>query len=430
MRTMTFKGGIHPPGRKIFSTEAPVENLPLPDRVFLPLSQHAGAPAEPLVKKGDIVKTGQKIGGAKGFISAPVHASVSGKVSDIKEHPHPVSGLIETIIIEREGDEWIEPAGHPEFKKLKPEEITGIIREAGIVGLGGACFPTAVKLSPPEHAKIDTLIINGAECEPYLSSDYRIMLESAPEIITGIEILARVLKPKRCIIAVEDNKPSAAEQLKKAASGGIEVLLLPAKYPQGGEKQLISSLLRREVPSGGLPLDAGVVVQNAGTALAVKEAVADGKPLVERVVSVTGENITRPGNLRARLGTPFRSLVEYCGGFKDSPGKLIAGGPMMGIAQYSLDAPVLKGTSGLVAFSKEAVREETVFDCIRCGKCVDVCPAGLLPSAFARFARKGAWDQFQGYGLKDCIECGSCSYICPSKIPIVHYIKYSKAKGL
>lgn len=425
---MTFKGGVHPPCKKQFSSGEAVEALPLPGMVFIPLSQHIGAPAEPSVKKGDSVKAGQKIGAAKGFVSAPVHASVSGKVAGIKKHPHPVSGSGEAIIIEREGDDRVKFNGHPEFEKLSGEEIKAITAEAGIAGMGGACFPTAVKLSPPEHAEIDTLIINGAECEPYLSSDYRVMLENPAGVITGAEILMRVLKPQRCIIAVEENKPDAAAELEKAAPDYIEVILLPVKYPQGGEKQLISALLGREVPSGGLPMDAGAVVQNAGTALAVKEAVIDGKPLFERVVSVTGENIKTPKNLRVRLGTPFKNLIDYCGGFTSPPGKLIAGGPMMGIAQHSLESPAIKGTSGLLCFSKEdSPAVEAVYDCIRCGSCVDVCPAGLIPSDLARFARKGAGDLLRGSGLEDCIECGCCSYSCPSKIPIVHYIKYAKA---
>ena len=429
-RAMTFKGGIHVPDNKHFTRESPVETLPPPDKVFLPLLQHIGAPAKLLVKKGDIVKTGQKIAEASGFISAPVHSSVSGEVLEIKKLPHPVFGVSEAVVIQRRGEEWTGLNKTLSYESFSGPRLTAMIREAGVVGMGGACFPTSVKLSVPEHAKIDTLIINGAECEPYLSSDYRIMLENAGEIITGTKILAYILKPERCIIALEDNKPLAAEKLIEASQSGIEVMTLPTKYPQGGEKQLIKAILGREVPSGGLPLDVGAVVDNAGTALAVKEAVIDGKPLIERVVTVTGENIKTPKNLRVRLGTPFSTLIEYCGGFKQPPGKLIAGGPMMGIAQYSPDAPVLKGTSGLLSFYKDGIRKAALRACIRCGKCVEACPAGLIPSDLARFAEKGAWNTIEGRGLMDCFECGCCSYVCPSAIPIVHYIKYAKAKKL
>ncbi len=429
-RAMTFKGGIHVPDNKHFTHKSPVETLPLPDKVFLPLLQHIGAPAKKLVKKGDTVKTGQKIAEASSFISATVHSSVSGEVLEIKKLPHPVFGVSEAIVVQRRGEEWIKLNRTLSYESFSGAQLIAMIREAGVVGMGGACFPTSVKLSVPEHAKIDTLIINGAECEPYLSSDYRIMMERAGEIITGIKILVYILKPERCIIALEDNKLPAAKKLIEASQSGIEVVTLPTKYPQGGEKQLIKAILRREVPSGRLPLDAGVVVDNAGTALAVKEAVIDGKPLIERVVTVTGENIKTPKNLRVRLGTPFSILIEYCGGFKHPPEKLIAGGPMMGIAQYSPDAPVLKGTSGLLSFSKGGIRKAALRACIRCGKCVEACPAGLIPSDLARFAEKDAWNTIEGCGLMDCFECGCCSYICPSAIPIVHYIKYAKAKKL
>ncbi len=430
MKTLSFRGGIHPPGKKDLSSESRIETLPLPGRVFIPLSQHIGAPAEPIVKKGDSVRAGQKIAESKGFVSAPVHSSVSGKVSAIKKHPHPVSGSAEAVIIDRQDDDWEDLSADSSRAGLPPEEIINIIREAGIVGLGGACFPTAVKLSPPEHARIDTLIINGAECEPYLTSDYRLMLEHAPGIIAGARILMGVLKAERCIVALEDNKPLAAAELKKAGDADIEVIILGAKYPQGGEKQLIQAILKREVPSGGLPLDAGVVVDNAGTALAVKEAVLDGKPLVERVVTVTGENIKSPRNLKVRLGTPFADLIAYCGGLKSAGGKLISGGPMMGMAQYSIEAPVIKGTSGLLALPREKTSPEKEFNCIRCGSCADVCPIGLVPSDLARLSRKAVWDELASSGLNDCIECGCCSYSCPAGIPIVHYIKYAKARAL
>lgn len=429
MRPMTFRGGIHPPEMKNFSAGAPIKTLPPPEIACIPLSQHTGAPAEPLVKKGDKVKAGQKIGEASGFVSSPVHASIPGRIAGIRKHPHPTSGSFESIIIELEGEERAEEVEkHPDFENMRPAEITAIIKEAGVVGLGGACFPTAVKLSPPGHARIDTLIINGAECEPYLSSDHRLMLEHAPDIVTGSRILARALSLERCIIAVEANKRDAAEKLAEAARG-IEIAVLPVKYPQGGEKQLIYALMGREVPSGGLPMDAGAVVQNAGTAFAVKEAVVDGKPLTERIVCVTGENIRTPGNLRVRIGTPFKDLVEFCGGFRKPPEKILAGGPMMGIAQYTLEAPVIKGTGGLLALLPRAGRRQTSLECIRCGSCVEACPAGLVPSDLARFAKKEAWAEFENSGLGDCIECGSCSYVCPSAIPIVHYIKYAKARA-
>jgi electron transport complex protein RnfC len=426
----TFSGGIHPPQHKSLSSESQVEILSLPERVYIPLSQHTGAIAEPAVSAGDGVRAGEKVGDSTAFVSAPVHASVSGKVSAISVHPHPVSGRQKAIVIEREGDEWVELEGHAEYSKLSPGEIREIIRSAGIVGLGGAAFPTVVKVSPPEHVRIDSLIVNGAECEPYLTADYRLMVENAKEIAAGIEILMHALGVSRSYVAIEDNKPLALREMEKAASvdAGIEVVPVRTKYPQGSEKQLIKAVLNREVPSGGLPMDVGVVVNNVGTAIAVREAVVLGKPLVERVVTVTGPNIRQPKNLRVRIGTPFKDLIDFCGGTVSELAKLVAGGPLMGIAQYSLETPVIKGTSGIIVFGVEDAGDSREVQCLRCGFCVDTCPMGLMPCDLVTNIEKGHWDEVKRFGLSDCMECGSCAYVCPARRPLVQLIKYGKAK--
>ncbi len=425
---VTFSGGIHPPQSKNLTAEKPAETLPLPEKVIIPLRQHTGAVTTPAVSVGDSVKTGEKIGESDAFISAPVHASISGKVTAISMHPHPVTGRETAVVIEREGDEWVEFRGHSSYETLTREQIREIIRSAGIVGLGGACFPTAVKISPPKQ--IDTFILNGAECEPYLTSDYRLMVENAEGIVTGMKILMRAIGVNRGYIAIEDNKPEAIRKMEEASVSdpAIEVVALRTKYPQGSEKQLIKAILDREVPSGGLPLDVGVVVNNVATAKAVRDAVLSGKPLIERVVTVTGPNIVEPKNIIARIGTPFSDLIEFCGGTVETIAKLVAGGPLMGIAQYSLQTPVIKGTSGIIVFSSKDVPDIRPGECIRCGFCVDVCPMGLLPSELATYVEKERWEECKNSVLADCMECGSCAYVCPAKRLIVQLIKYGKAK--
>ncbi len=426
----TFSGGIHPPQYKEITSNIPVAVLPLPETAYIPLSQHTGAPAQPVVSAGDKVRTGQKIGDSPAFISSPIHASISGKVTSISMHPHPVGGMQKTIVIEREGDDWINMETRSSYENLNPEEIRHIIRTAGIVGLGGAAFPTAVKISPPEGVVIDSFILNGAECEPYLTADYRLMVENADEIITGMKILMHALGIRKGYIAIEDNKPLAVQKMKKAAPAGTEinVVSLRTKYPQGSEKQLIKAVLNREIPSGKLPPDVGVVVDNAATAMAVEEALMKGKPLVERVVTVTGPNIVKPQNLRVRIGTPIKNLIEFCGGGIEKISKVITGGPLMGIAQYSMETPVIKGTGGIIVFGPQDIRDSAETQCIRCGLCVDACPMGLLPGEIATYIENKRWEQAENLGISDCIECGACVYACPAQRPLVQLIKYGKAK--
>jgi electron transport complex protein RnfC len=430
-RFKSFSGGIHPPDYKLFTRNKPIEKLPLPPLVICPLSQHIGATCIPFVNVGDHVKTGQLIGKAEGFVSAPVHASLSGKVTAIEPSPHPLGKPVMAIIIESDGkDEWIKGAGEKKnLSALKPEDIIDSIRNAGIVGLGGATFPTAVKLSPPKEKKIDTVIVNGVECEPYLTADHRIMLEEPEKIVAGLKLVMKALSVESAFIGIEANKPDAIESMEKATRGesGIYVQGLQLKYPQGAEKQLIKAILGREVPPPpGLPMDVGVVVHNTGTCLAIYEAVMQNKPLVERVVTVTGSCLKEPKNLRARLGTRFSDLIEYCGGTNDFPGKALMGGPMMGIAQYSLDVPVIKGTSGILLLSQREVLAQVSVSCIRCGKCVRACPMGLLPNLLGIYCEKGRWEDAENLHITDCIECGACNYICPSRRQMVHLIKLGK----
>lgn len=429
----TFRGGVHPDDQKRYTAAKPIEVAPVPQKVIIPTRQHIGAPTTPVVKVGDLVKKGQVIAEAQAFVSSPVHASVSGKVTEIAEYPHPVFGSCPAVVIESDGqDEWIE--GLPlerDWEALDVNAIKDIIRQAGIVGMGGATFPTHVKMAPPPEKPIDSLILNAAECEPFLTADHRVMLESAERIVTGMRISMKVLGVNKGYIGIEENKPDAIATMQKATAGtGIEVVSLKTKYPQGAEKTLIKVVVDREVPSGGLPMDVGVVVQNVGTVVAIADAVQKGLPLIERVTTVTGGAITEPKNLLLRVGTTFAQAIELCGGFKEAPAKLIMGGPMMGMAQCRIDVPVIKGTSGILALSPSDVNAGEEKPCIRCGRCVDACPMGLVPSMLSILGQRGLYEPAkEEYDLLDCVECGSCVYVCPAKRNIVHYIKYLKAQN-
>ena len=427
MRAKTFPHGIHPPEFKDITAEKVIESLPPPEKVMIPLLQHFGRPAKPLVQKGDQVLLGQKIGEGQTLFSASVHSSVSGKVISVDNYNHPGGNPIPAVSITNDSQD--NPFSEKEETKdpfsFSPEEVRQKVREAGVVGMGGAAFPTAVKLSPPKDKPIETIIINGCECEPLLTSDYRLMLEAPDDILKGAELARIATGAKRIIVGIEDNKKQAFEIFQdKIQNFDGEVALLKTKYPQGAEKNLIYALLRREVPTGGLPFDVGVVVQNVGTAKAIWEAVSEGKPLYERVISVSGQGIKEPKNILVRIGTPFKNVVEFCGGLKEDTDILVMGGPMMGIVQWSLDVPVVKGTSGILAWA--APRPGLEYPCIRCGRCVENCPMTLVPTQLARYVKFDDLTAAEKWGVLDCVECGCCQYICPSKIPLVHWMRVGK----
>lgn len=425
------KGGVHPPENKI-AANCPIEVLPVPKTVVIPVSQHIGVPATVLVSKNDPVKAGQLIGQSTGFVSTNIHSSVSGKVSKIDLFPDSSGYRRMAVAIEVEGDEWMEDIDRsPELIReirLSSKEIIDKTLEKGIVGLGGATFPTHVKLSVPHGKKAEVLIINGVECEPYLTSDHRLMLEKGPEIMVGIQILMKALAVKDALIGIEKNKPDALIQLKQLSADypGIRVVPLKVKYPQGGEKQLIKALTGREVPSGGLPIEVGVVVQNVGTALAVYEAVQKNKPLIDRVVTLTGKSVQKPANYLVRIGTAINDLVEASGGLPENTGKIINGGPMMGRAIDNLEVPVTKGTSGIVLIPVEESRRKAMKNCIRCAKCTQVCPMGLEPYLLMNLSELSRWDDLEINRVMDCMECGSCSYTCPSDRPLLDHIRLAK----
>jgi electron transport complex protein RnfC len=427
-----FRGGIHPPDKKELTAHKPIQISKPPRRVVIPLSQHLGAPCKSIVSINQEVKRGELIGEPTGFVSAPVHSSVSGKVIAIGEFLNAVGRMVTSVVVENDGkDEWTILKDNPDYIDLPPEAIKDKINAAGVVGMGGAAFPTVVKLSPPKEKPIDTVILNGSECEPYLTGDYRLMLEKPKEIIEGLKILMKVLGVNRGFVGIEDNKPNAVKTMKEAAGGiaNIEVCALRTKYPQGAEKMLIKTLTGREVPPRALPMDVKVVVQNVGTAYAIYEAVRYGKPLVERVVTVTGEGIANPENLLVRIGTMVSDLIEECGGLKDEKLKVISGGPMMGFSIPSLDIPITKGTSGILALPEgEIVHAEDFGSCIRCGRCIDVCPMGLMPMMLSIYAEKGQYEGAKEYNLFDCFECGSCAFVCPSKRPIVQLVRLAKSQ--
>jgi electron transport complex protein RnfC len=376
------------------------------------------------------VKKGEKIGESGGFVSAPVHSSVSGKVTAIGNFPHPLGMDMPSIVIESDGrDEWVSGLKEtPDYMTLGAEELKKMVQDAGIVGMGGATFPTHVKLSPPKEKPIDVVILNGAECEPYLTADHRLMLERPKEIVEGLKILMRILGVQKGYVGIEANKPDAIETMKKAAAGSPEIHVWPlkVKYPQGAEKMLIKAIADRTVPAGGLPMDVGVVVQNVGTAVAVYDAVRYGRPLIERYVSVTGRGVKEPKNFIARLGTPFLQLVDEAGGLTETAAKVISGGPMMGMSQYTLDVPVIKGTSGILVLPQSEVDTRPYGPCIRCGRCIDACPMKLQPSLIGLFIEKGHYQDAKEYNLMDCFECGSCTFVCPANRPMVQWVKKAK----
>lgn len=403
-----------------------IEMLPLPAKAYIPLSQHLGKACEPIVKVGDTVLTGQKIAAVQAHVYAPIHASISGKVAAIQDWPHPLLGRARAIVVESDGEDKPQGLNLPaevKIDKLTAEQIRNIIFEAGIVGMGGASFPAHIKLNPPKP--VDTLIINGAECEPYLTGDYRLMLEKTGEIIKGIELVRRCLGAKKVYIAIEDNKPEAIKRFQ-AQTKDFQLRVLKTAYPQGGEKQLIKNITGKEVPRGKLPFDAGIVVHNVGTIFAIYQAVYLAKPLYERLVSVTGSCLANPKNILARIGTPIKELIDFCGPLKEEPAKIIVGGPMMGIAQYTINTPVIKSTTGVILLgAKEAGLRKEEF-CIRCGACVRECPSGLMPCLINLASEKGLWQEAKKYGALDCIECGSCNYLCPANRRLVQSVKRAK----
>lgn len=430
----TFKsGGVHPPENKI-SQSAAIEVLPVPETVTIPISQHLGVPANPVVKKGDSVKAGQLIAKGEAFISANVHASVSGTVQKIDEVTDSSGYRKKAIVIKVEGDEWEEGIDlSKDLVKditLSPKEIVTRINEKGIVGMGGATFPSHVKMMVPEGKKAEYLLINGVECEPYLTSDHRIMLEKAEEMLVGIQIQMRALGVDKAIIGIENNKPDAIEHIRSLLPdySGISVEPLKVKYPQGGEKQLIKALLNREVPSGKLPIEVGCVVHNVGTSFAVYEAVQKNKPLLERVVTITGKGIKSPSNFLVRIGTPVSALIEAAGGMPDDTGKVVNGGPMMGKALTDINAPVTKGTSGILLFPEQEAHRRPVHNCIRCGRCAGICPMGLEPYLLAVLAGNKKFEDCEEEKIMDCMECGSCHYICPSGRPLLDQIRIGKSE--
>jgi electron transport complex protein RnfC len=431
MARRRFFGGVHPNYNKELANARAIETMPLPQRLIVHFAQNLGAAPKPVVKKGDSVRKGQVIAEAQGFVSVPLHAPTSGVVQAIDTFPHPVGADMPAAVIVPDGkDEWAEGLDtERSVDGLDADAIKSIVRDAGLVGMGGASFPTHVKLSPPKDKPIDLLVINGAECEPYLTADHRLMLEKPAQILEGASYLAKALGVERVIVAIETNKRDAIDAMRKeAGSRGHEVAGLDVLYPQGAERQLIFALSGRVVPAGGLPMDVGVLVQNVGTAFAAYEAIRFARPLVERAVCVTGKGVAKPRNVRARIGTTFGDMIAFCGGLRPDAGKVIGGGPMMGVSQYSLETSVTKGTSGIVALTRDEIAQFVNDPCIRCGRCVRACPMRLNPSLLSIFSERLDFDQAGEHHVLDCIECGCCAYVCPARRPMVHHFRRAKAE--
>lgn len=422
----TFEKGVFLPHYKSFTEEKPTTRLPLPAELVIPLSQHTGAPCKPVVSVGEKVRQGQKIGDIDAFVSAPVHTGLSGVVREIAARRNAIGAMVECVVIDvdknQEDVSWV----GTDISNLKVEEIKKRIREAGVVGMGGAAFPTQVKLSPP--TKVDLLILNGCECEPFLTCDHRLMLERLDDIIEGTALVSKLLGGPKVIFGVETNKRDVLELLEKklTAKKGMEVVALDVKYPQGSEKQLIYAVSQRQVPPGKLPFDVGVVVQNVATAVAVLEAVRDRKPLTERILTLTGPGVVGPGNYLVHIGTPVSHIIESTGGLQEGVIKLVMGGPMTGWTQPDLNAPVTKGTGGILALTSEVTSVQDYQACVRCGKCVDHCPMNLYPNYIGTYAELGRYDQAEYWGAADCFECGACAFVCPSNRPIVDFVRKTK----
>jgi len=422
----TFSRGVFLPHYKEFSENKSITAIPLPKEVVIPLHQHTGAPCRAVVKPGDEVKAGQRIGESDAFVTAFIHASVDGKVKAVEPRPYFTGTNVESVVIEVDAKQGETAWQERDVSKLNIDQIKDAIKNAGIVGMGGAAFPTHVKLSPP--TAIDAFIVNACECEPFLTCDHRMMVEMTDALIAGARLIQKVVSAPRVIFGVETNKPDAIQALNAKIAGetGFQVVPLDVKYPQGSEKQLIKAVCDREVPPGKLPFDVGVVVQNVATCIAVYDACRYDKPLIERVLTVTGDAAARPQNILARIGTPISHIIEHCGGFKGEAGKVIMGGPMTGWAQTRLDIPIVKGTSGILLFSQAMVAETQHMACVRCGKCVDHCPMFLYPNYIGTYAETGRFDLAAEWGAMDCFECGVCVYVCPSNRPIVQFVREAK----
>ncbi len=430
-RRRTFRHGVHPPELKELTEREKIRRMPFPDEVVLPLSQHTGKPAVPIVAEGDRVERGDTLARADGFISSPVHASASGKVKAIELWPHP-DGTYKPAIrisVDRYSAQAPRPRMVPRWEGLSPKQVVQAVQDAGVVGLGGAAFPTHVKLSPPDDVKLDAILINGCECEPYLTTDHHIMAEYPERVHMGLRIMMHTLGVDRAMIGIEKNKPDAIEAIRATLPTDLNVTVHPltVKYPQGAEKMLIKALLRREVPSGKLPLHVGVVVQNVGSCAAIAEVFDTGLPLIERIVTVTGLGVERPSNLIVPVGTKVGELIEACGGLTEDAHEIVFGGPMMGAPQASLDVPIIKGVTGVIVLSRDETKRKESYPCIRCGSCLDACPVFLNPQLLGQMALAGQYLETEEHHIWDCMLCGCCSYVCPSNIPLSQLFQVTRS---
>lgn len=434
MSSKTFRGGVHPKEYKELTEHLAFEFLPAPDEIILPLSQHLGKEAKPLVKKGDDVILGQLVAQADGFISAPIHSSVNGKVLSIGKEVTPLGFPKDSLVIKASENSVDKKFTLPPLNSdsITADEIRQRVAEAGIVGQGGAAFPTYVKLSPPKDKVIDVVIINGCECEPYLTRDYRFMIERPDDLISGLKLIMKALGVKRGVIGIEDNKPETIKILsnKVEYEDGLEVISLKTKYPQGAEKMLIKAVTGKEVPPRKLPMDVGAAIQNVGTAIAIHDAIVKGEVLITAALTVSGKGIKNPKNLIVPVGTSIQNVIDYCGGVTEDAVKIVVGGPMMGIAQYDLQAPVMKATSGILVLTEKEVSENEETPCLRCGQCVDACPLNLMPTRLARYTQLKRYEDAEGIGITVCMECGTCAFTCPANIPLVQWIRLGKQKVL
>jgi electron transport complex protein RnfC len=425
-----FLHGVHPPEHKELTATVAIRRMPFPSEVVLPVRQHAGKPARVVVKRGDHVERGDTLAAADGFVSSPVHASAAGRVAAVDQWPHPdgTTSLAIRIAVDRYSAQVARPRMVPDHRRLTPPQIVQAVQDAGIVGLGGAAFPTHVKLSPPPDTRVEMVLVNGAECEPYLTTDHRSMVEFPERVHLGIRVMLQALGINKAVIGVEKNKPDAIAALRATAPADLDVTVLPltVKYPQGAEKMLIRAVLGREVPSGKLPISVGALVQNVGSAAMIGEVFDTGLPLVERIVTVSGHGLRRPSNLIVPIGTKLGDLLAYCGGLTEDAAEILFGGPMMGLPVADLNTPILKGTTGVVVLTRSEIRAQRSYPCIHCGYCLEACPMFLDPQHLAALALKGRYEDMPGHHLADCMLCGSCAYVCPSNIPLSQLFQSSK----